>query len=411
MVASDLARAAILGLLWLVARRVGLTVPLCSPARPSSSRPRRRRSCPRATRCCRASPRDAPLVRFNAVFQVGPSSPASSGSGSAACSSAPARPRTSSERGRVLDVLALDGAHVPRQRGDARRAHAPRRPPRAPTRARATACSARRARGVATCVRDPLLLALLVLTALDNLAIMGPAIVGAAGFVHDDLGLEAGHFAWFEGTMASGYVVGALLVARFATRARKGPLILWGMVLDGLTYVPFFWVRSYALALPLIFLHGLFIPWIVVGRTTLLQQHVPEARARSGLRAREPDGAGDDRALGARRGRRWRSGAGRADALPARGRLRHGVRRRRARRDAAAARGDLTDRPSGPAQPSGARCGRRRRNPSRAPAGGASRRPRGRRGRGRRTGSGSRSTAGAQAGERAARPARRTGSP
>jgi flagellar biosynthetic protein FliQ len=132
--------------------------------------------------------------------------------------------------------------------------------------------------GTAAALRDPPVLALLVLTALDNLAIMGPAIVGAAGFVHDDLGKRAGHFAWFEGAMAAGYVVGALGLARFGARARKGPLVLAGMVLDGLTYVPFFWVRDYGLALALVFVHGLFIPWIVVGRTAFLQQHVPEAR-------------------------------------------------------------------------------------------------------------------------------------
>jgi DHA3 family macrolide efflux protein-like MFS transporter len=50
------------------------------------------------------------------------------------------------------------------------------------------------------------------------------------------------------------------------------------MLFDGLTYLPFFWVRSYPLALALIFVHGLFIPWIVVGRTALIQQHVPEDR-------------------------------------------------------------------------------------------------------------------------------------
>jgi predicted MFS family arabinose efflux permease len=55
-------------------------------------------------------------------------------------------------------------------------------------------------------------------------------------------------------------------------------MILWGMALDGLTYIPFYWVRSYSLALVLIFVHGLFIPWIVVGRTTLIQQRVPEER-------------------------------------------------------------------------------------------------------------------------------------
>jgi MFS family permease len=132
--------------------------------------------------------------------------------------------------------------------------------------------------GLRAAAKDPLLLGLLALTALDNLAIMGPAIVGATLFVKDTLQLGAGHLAWFEGAMALGFLVGAVALGRFARAARKGRLILWGMALDGLTYVPFFFVRSYPLALALIFVHGLFIPWIVVGRTALLQQHVPPAR-------------------------------------------------------------------------------------------------------------------------------------
>jgi DHA3 family macrolide efflux protein-like MFS transporter len=132
--------------------------------------------------------------------------------------------------------------------------------------------------GLAEARRDPLLRGLLVLTALDNLALMGPAIVGATLFVKDDLGLGAGHLTWFEGAMAAGFLLGALAIARFATRVRNGPMVLWGMVLDGLTYVPFFWTRSYPLALALVFVHGAFIPWIVVGRTSLLQGHVPEER-------------------------------------------------------------------------------------------------------------------------------------
>ncbi|HVG94010.1 MAG TPA: MFS transporter [Planctomycetota bacterium] len=132
--------------------------------------------------------------------------------------------------------------------------------------------------GLRSATRDPLLLGLLSLTALDNLAIMGPAVVGATLFVKDSLHLGARHLAWFEGAMALGFLVGAATLTRFGPSARKGRLILWGMTLDGLTYIPFFFVRSYPLALALIFVHGLFIPWIVVGRTALLQQHVPEER-------------------------------------------------------------------------------------------------------------------------------------
>lgn len=157
---------------------------------------------------------------------------------------------------------------------------------RVPVRAAPAAGGARRPslwqearQGLRDAARDPLLLGLLILTALDNLAIMGPAIVGATLFVRNDLGGTAGHLAWFEGTMAVGFLAGAIGLARVGTRLKKGPLILWGMVLDGLTYVPFFWVKSYPLALALIFVHGIFIPWIVVGRTTLLQGHVPPERA------------------------------------------------------------------------------------------------------------------------------------
>lgn len=276
MVASDLARAAILGLLWLVARRGELTVPLLAgaaffvAAASTPFVPARDALLPRLAE-------GRSLVRFNAVFQVGAQLAGLLGLWLGGLLLGTRAITDAAERGRVLDVLALDGLTFLVSAATLAALTLPTTPARANAGPR-DGVLREAARGVAACVRDPLLLALLVLTALDNLAIMGPAIVGAAGFVHDDLGLEAGHFAWFEGAMASGYVVGAILVARFATGARKGPLILWGMVLDGLTYVPFFWVRSYALALPLIFLHGLFIPWIVVGRTTLIQQHVPEAR-------------------------------------------------------------------------------------------------------------------------------------
>jgi MFS family permease len=132
--------------------------------------------------------------------------------------------------------------------------------------------------GLRAAMRDPLLLGLLALTALDNLAIMGPAIVGATLFVKDDLALGPGELALFEGTMAAGFFVGAIWIARAGVAWRKGRMILWGMLLDGLTYVPFFWIRSYPLALAAIFVHGIFIPFIVVGRTSLLQHHVPEGR-------------------------------------------------------------------------------------------------------------------------------------
>jgi DHA3 family macrolide efflux protein-like MFS transporter len=132
--------------------------------------------------------------------------------------------------------------------------------------------------GLVYAARDPVVGGLLLLTALNNLAIMGPAIVGAALLVQDVFALGPAHYAWFEGCMGAGMVAGSAVIAIRGRRWRMGTVVLWGMVLDGLTYLPFVWIADYRLALAAIVLHGVFIPFIVVGRTSLIQQHVPRER-------------------------------------------------------------------------------------------------------------------------------------
>lgn len=132
--------------------------------------------------------------------------------------------------------------------------------------------------GLVYACRDPLVGGLLLLTALDNLAIMGPAIVGAALLVRGAFELGAGAYAWFEGCMAVGMVLGSLLLATRGRRWSMRKVVLWGMVMDGLTYLPFIWIDDYPLALVAIAAHGIFIPLIVVGRTSLIQRHVPAER-------------------------------------------------------------------------------------------------------------------------------------
>ncbi len=132
--------------------------------------------------------------------------------------------------------------------------------------------------GLAYGLKDPLVGGLLLLTALDNLAIMGPAIVGAQVLVEREFELGAGAYAWFEGCMAVGMVLGSLILARFGARWSMRKVVLWGMVMDGLTYLPYIWLDDYALSLLVIVLHGVFIPLIVVGRTSLIQRHVPADR-------------------------------------------------------------------------------------------------------------------------------------
>jgi MFS family permease len=126
--------------------------------------------------------------------------------------------------------------------------------------------------------RDGVVRGLLVLTALDNLAIMGPAIVGATLLVQQTFGLPASALASFEAAMAVGMLVGALSLATWAGRVPLTTLLLAAMALDGLTYLPFAWIRHFETGLVAIALHGVCIPAIVVARTSLLHRHVPAER-------------------------------------------------------------------------------------------------------------------------------------
>jgi MFS family permease len=308
MIGSDLARAAILLATWLVSQRVGASLPLvavaafCLATASTPFLPARDALLPRLAE-------GRSLVRFNAAFQTSGQLAQIAGLLLAGVLLG-TNPK---DVARVFDVLALDGIGflasaatlafvvVPalsrvegpalsrvegpalsRVEGPAlSRVEGPaltRTAGDSPVPGPATSVWRDAIDGLRDARRDPLLRGLLILTALDNLAIMGPAIVGATLLVGRDFKLGPGHLAWFEGAMAAGFFVGALALARYGDRLKKGPLILWGMALDGATYVPLFWIDSYPVALVTVFLHGLVIPAIVVGRTSLLQGHVGEGR-------------------------------------------------------------------------------------------------------------------------------------
>ena len=259
MVASDLVRAALLLAFPFVATRVGLSFPVVAAtafALAAASTP----FLPARDALIPVLAEGRSLVRYNAAFQTSAQLAQLAGLWLGGLLLGADRDDAS----RVVTVIALDGATflvsavslallaLPRPEAGSEAAHGAS--PRRPTLFRDAMA------GLRDASRDPLLLGLLVLTALDNLAIMGPAIVGATHFVRDDLQLGAGHVAWFEGTMALGFLIGAAALTRIGPRLRKGPLILFGMLFDGLTYVPFYWVPPYAVALGLVFVHGLFIP-------------------------------------------------------------------------------------------------------------------------------------------------------
>jgi MFS family permease len=94
--------------------------------------------------------------------------------------------------------------------------------------------------------------------------------------VRDTLHLGPTHGAWINACYAGGAILGAPLMARFAGRAHLGRLLLIGIVLDGLTFLPLYWIRSFAATAVAIGFHSLFIPMITVSRTTLIQRSVPD---------------------------------------------------------------------------------------------------------------------------------------
>jgi MFS family permease len=130
-------------------------------------------------------------------------------------------------------------------------------------------------RGVRYVATDPLMRIIVIVTALDNLILMGPAIVGIPIYVKEVLQLDAAHYAWVQAALAGGIFIGAPLMAVFGKKAPLGKILLIGVVLDGLTYLPLFFVRTFWATVLTIFIHSFFIPMITVSRATLIQRCAP----------------------------------------------------------------------------------------------------------------------------------------
>jgi len=111
----------------------------------------------------------------------------------------------------------------------------------------------------------------ILLTALNNLFIMGPAIIGIPIFVREVLVLDFKAFAIIEACMAGGMLIGSFLVWRFGSSLNPALVLFVGMILDGLTYSLLFITETYAQTRVLLLIHGIGIPMITISRTTLIQ--------------------------------------------------------------------------------------------------------------------------------------------
>ncbi|MBU2510743.1 MFS transporter [bacterium] len=117
--------------------------------------------------------------------------------------------------------------------------------------------------------------ALLLFTAVDNFVLMGPAIIGAPIFVREILKEDASSYAFVQVAYAVGMVLGTILLRRFGGALRKSQLIQWGVILDGITFVPLFWVTSFSEMFITITIHAMAIPMIIVARPNIILTIVP----------------------------------------------------------------------------------------------------------------------------------------
>jgi MFS family permease len=130
-------------------------------------------------------------------------------------------------------------------------------------------------KGLSFVFSNPGLKQLMVLTSINNIFIMGPAIVGTPILVRNALNGTASQYAFVESGLALGMLLGTALVYKHGHRLNSGRLLLLGMIIDGLTYSLFYFAGSVNFVMVFIIIHALGIPFITVSRTTIIQRHSP----------------------------------------------------------------------------------------------------------------------------------------
>jgi MFS transporter, DHA3 family, macrolide efflux protein len=129
--------------------------------------------------------------------------------------------------------------------------------------------------GLAVAWRDVRLRWLLAITAADNLLIMGPAVVGVPLLVKEVLHGGGREYALMEAALALGVLLSLPLATRLNRRFGQGRILIAGIFLDGITYLPLLWLRDLTAVGLVIVLHGVAIPLITVTRASLVQRITP----------------------------------------------------------------------------------------------------------------------------------------
>ncbi len=128
--------------------------------------------------------------------------------------------------------------------------------------------------------QDRRLFWIILITALNNFFIMGPAVVGTPLLIKEVWDGSGQDFAFIESSYGIGMLLATILVYQLRRRYKKGTWLMLGLIYDGITFIPLFWVGSFNIdpfwfTLIIIFVHSLGIPFIQVTRTTLVHSIVP----------------------------------------------------------------------------------------------------------------------------------------
>lgn len=123
---------------------------------------------------------------------------------------------------------------------------------------------------------------IILITALNNFFIMGPAVVGTPLLIKEVWDGSGQDFAFIEATYGIGMLLSTILVFKLAHKYKKGTWLMLALMYDGITFVPLFWVGHLPFdpfwhTVCTIFIHSLGIPFIQVTRTTLIHSIVPGA--------------------------------------------------------------------------------------------------------------------------------------
>ena len=120
------------------------------------------------------------------------------------------------------------------------------------------------------------LLILFYITIINNFFIMGPAIIGVPVFVKNILDNSFKTLGLMETFLAIGMMLGSFIVIKITKKIPIKYILIIGIIIDGVTFFPFYWLNSPKYSIIAMLIHGIGIPMITISRTLLIQKTVPK---------------------------------------------------------------------------------------------------------------------------------------